>query len=188
MTVVRKVAVLVGSLRKESINLKLAQALARLAPESLELEIIDISGLSFYNEDIEPQPPQTWQDFRARIRSADAVMLVSPEYNRSIPAVLKNAIDIGSRPYGQSVWNGKPTAVITASPGPIGGFGANHHLRQTLVALNMPVLQTPEAYIGRANDLFDEQGHVKDETTRDFLRSVMQSFAEWVHLIKGQQS
>lgn len=176
----RKVAVLVGSLRKDSINQKLAKALSALAAPTLSFDLVEIGQLSFYNEDHEADTPQAWQDFRARIRAADGVLLVSPEYNRSIPAVLKNAIDVGSRPYGKSVWDGKPTAVITASPSPIGGFGANHHLRQTMVSLNMPALQTPEAYIGRADKLFDDQGGIQDASTKEFLGKFLQAFDAWI--------
>lgn len=176
----RNIAVLVGSLRKESINRRLAKALAALAPEGLRLNIVEIGEMPFYNEDDEAQAPQPWRQFREQIRQADGVLFVSPEYNRSIPAVLKNAIDVGSRPYGKSVWDGKPTAVVTASPSPIGGFGANHHLRQTMVFLNMPALQMPEAYIGRADTLFDDQGGIKEASTRDFLTKFLQAFDVWV--------
>lgn len=176
----RNIAVLVGSLRKESINRRLAKALAALAPEGLRLNIVEVGEMPFYNEDDEAQAPQPWRQFRDQIRQADGVLFVSPEYNRSIPAVLKNAIDVGSRPYGKSVWDGKPTAVVTASPSPIGGFGANHHLRQTMVFLNMPALQMPEAYIGRADTLFDDQGSIKEASTRDFLTKFLQAFDGWV--------
>ena len=132
----RDVAVLVGSLRKDSINRKVAAALRELAPASLKLEIIEIGHLPLYNRDQDAKPPAEWAAFRQRIKGADAILFVTPEYNRSVPAPLKNAIDVGSRPYGQSAWNGKPGAVVSASPGAIGGFGANHHLRQSLVFLN----------------------------------------------------
>ncbi|RZL10464.1 MAG: NAD(P)H-dependent oxidoreductase [Rubrivivax sp.] len=176
----KNIAVLVGSLRQDSINRRLAEALAALAPSSLGLNIVEIGQMPFYNEDDEAQAPQAWRDFRDQVRGADGVLFVSPEYNRSIPAVLKNAIDVGSRPYGKSVWDGKPTAVVTASPSPIGGFGANHHLRQTMVFLNMPALQMPEAYIGRADTLFDDQGGVKEASTREFLTKFLQAFDGWV--------
>ena len=133
-----------------------------------------------YNQDLDATPPASWTAFRAAIKAADAVLFVTPEYNRSVPAVLKNAIDIGSRPYGQSVWSGKPGAVVTSSMGGIGGFGANHHLRQSLVFLNVPVMQQPEAYIGGAHELFDANGEVVKETTADFLKSFAQAFAVWV--------
>src|SRR6185436_3661631 len=138
---VRNIAVLVGSLRKESLNRKMANAIRDMAPEQMKLEIVEIGKLPLYNADFEETPPSQWVQFRERIKSADAVLFVTPEYNRSVPAGLKNAIDVGSRPYGKSVWERKPAAVVSVSPGAIGGFGANHHLRQSCVFLNMPALQ-----------------------------------------------
>ena len=177
----RKVAVLVGSLRKESLNRKVANALARLAPDSLSLESVEIGDLPLYNEDLEAgSPPTQWVRFRDEMRSAEAVLFVTPEYNRSVPGLLKNAIDVGSRPYGSSVWAGKPAAVVSVSPGGIGGFGANHHLRQSLVFLDMPVLQQPEAYLGGAGGFFDDQGEVKIEGTRAFLKTIIDAFADWI--------
>ena len=129
----RDVVVMVGSLRKDSINRKVANALVELAPATLKLSIIEIGHLPIYNQDGDENPPAAWTEFRERIRAADAVLFITPEHNRSVPAALKNAIDIGSRPYGKSAWSGKPGAVVSASPGGIGGFGANHHLRQSLV-------------------------------------------------------
>jgi chromate reductase, NAD(P)H dehydrogenase (quinone) len=174
------VAVLVGSLRKDSFNRKMAKALQRLAPPSLRLEIVEIGNLPLYNQDDDANPPAVSAAFKSRIERADAVLFVTPEYNRSVPGVLKNAIDIASRPYGKSAWNGKPAAVITVSPGAIGGFGANHHLRQSLVFLNMPTLQQPEAYIGGAADLFDAQGNLTKESTREFLKKFLDAFAQWI--------
>ena len=176
----RDVAVLVGSLRKDSFSLKLAKALAALAPPQLKLEIVEIRQLSLYNQDDDANPPAEWVAFRDRVRRADAVLFVTPEYNRSVPAALKNAIDVGSHPYGQSAWDGKPGGVISASPGNIGGFGANHHLRQSLVFLNVPVLQQPEAYISGVDKLFDDHGNVADESTRGFLNKYLTTFAAWV--------
>src|SRR5690348_6800740 len=152
----RDVAVFVGSLRRESFSRKMAQVLTGLAPASLKLEIVEIGQLPLYNQDYDDDGtlPAEYAPFRSRVKAADAVLFVTPEYNRSVPAVLKNAIDVGSRPYGQSVWDGKPGAVVSVSPGAIGAFGANHHLRQSLVFLNMPTMQQPEAYIGAANTLF----------------------------------
>jgi chromate reductase, NAD(P)H dehydrogenase (quinone) len=174
------VAVLVGSLRKESFNRKVANALRKMAPASLDLEIVEIGNLPLYNQDDDANPPAASAAFKARIQQADAVLFVTPEYNRSVPGVLKNAIDIASRPYGKSAWNGKPCAVISVSPGAIGGFGANHHLRQSLVFLNMPALQQPEAYIGGAADLFDAQGNLVKESTREFLQTFLTAFAAWI--------
>ena len=182
----RKVAVVVGSLRKGSFNRKMALALEKLAPASLKLEIVEIRDLPLYDEDLEKEgPPQAWLDFRQAIRSRDAVMFVTPEYNRSVPGGLKNAIDVGSRPYGQSVWSKKPCAVVSVSPGGIGGFGANHHLRQSLVFLDMPVLQQPEAYIGGAATLFADDGAITNEGTKKFATGLMQAFAAWIEKVLG---
>ena len=174
------VAVLVGSLRKESFNRKMANALLGMAPPSLALEIVEIRDLPLYNQDDDANPPAASAAFKARIQQADAVVFVTPEYNRSVPGVLKNAIDVASRPYGKSAWNGKPAAVISVSPGAIGAFGANHHLRQSLVFLNMPALQQPEAYIGGAAGLFDDQGKLVNDSTRDFLKKFLDAFAAWI--------
>jgi len=180
MSQVFDVAVVVGSLRKESLNRKVAKAFIQLAPANLKLEIVEIGDLPLYNEEHDSAtPPASYSSFRERIRRADAVLFVTPEYNRSVPGVLKNAIDVGSRPYGKSAWNSKPCAVVSASPGAIGGFGANHHLRQSLVFLNMPVLQQPEAYLGGAGSFFDESGQLS-EKTQPFLQSIIDAFARWI--------
>ncbi len=178
----KQIAVFVGSLRKESFNRKMANVLIALAPEPLKLEIVEICGLSFYNQDFddEKKPPADWSEFRKRVKSFDGVLFVTPEYNRSVPGVLKNAIDVGSRPYGQSVWAGKPGAVISVSPGAIGGFGANHHLRQSLVFLDVPAMQQPEAYIGGAAKLFDANGQITNDATRDVLVKFLDAFSAWV--------
>jgi len=180
MSAVRDIAVFVGSLRKESLNRKLAKALAELAPSSLKLEIVEIGQLPLYNQDFDEDPSPVYVEFRARVRAADGVLFVTPEYNRSVPGALKNALDVASRPYGQSAWNGKPGAVISASPGAIGGFGANHHLRQSLVFLNVPAMQQPEAYIGGADKLFDASGKLANDGTRKFLQQFIEAFANWV--------
>jgi chromate reductase len=180
MDKVRDVAVFVGSLRRDSINRKVAHALSELSPSTLELENVEIGQLPFYNQDEDQNPPAAWTAFRERVKAVDAVLFVTPEYNRSVPAVLKNALDVGSRPYGHSVWNGKPGAVVSASPSAIGGFGANHHLRQSLVFLNVPAMQQPEAYIGQADKLFDERGKLVNEGTRKFLADFMAAFAAWI--------
>jgi chromate reductase len=176
----RDVAVFVGSLRKDSINRKVANALVELAPSTLKLDIVEIGQLPLYNQDEDANPPAAWTAFRQRVKAADAVLFVTPEYNRSVPAPLKNALDVGSRPYGQSGWDGKPGAVVSASPGAIGGFGANHHLRQSLVFLNVPAMQQPEAYIGTADKLFDEKGKLANDGTRKFLQSFLQAFGAWI--------
>jgi len=185
MSVNRNIAVLVGSLRKESFNRKMAHALIELAPSELKLEIVEIGQLPLYNQDLEASPPAPWVGFRDQIRPVNGVLFVTPEYNRSVPGVLKNAIDVGSRPYGQSVWDKKPAGIVSVSPGAIGGFGANQHLRQSLVFLNMPPLQMPEAYIGGADKLFDESGRLTNSSTREFLGKYLQAFAAWVEKIAG---
>ncbi|MBL8551437.1 MAG: NAD(P)H-dependent oxidoreductase [Hyphomonadaceae bacterium] len=182
----RKIAVLVGSLRKGSLNRKVAEAVALAAPGGLEFSFVEIGDLPFFDQDLEGAPPAQWVRFRDQIRAADAVLFVTPEYNRSVPGVLKNAIDVGSRPYGQSVFNGKPAAVISASMGAIGGFGANHHLRQSLAFLNMPTLPSPETYIGVAHELFDEAGALKNEQTRAFLTQFAGAFAGWTETQLGK--
>lgn len=180
MSTPRDVAVIVGSLRKGSFNRQLAVAMAGLAPSSLKLEIVEIGDLPLYNEDVEATAPATWTAFRDRIRKSDAVLFLTPEYNRSVPAALKNALDVGSRPYGKSAWDKKPCGVVSASPGAIGGFGANHHLRQSLVFLNMPVLQSPEAYIGGVDKLFGADGSIANESTRGFISKYLEAYADWV--------
>jgi chromate reductase len=161
------IAVVVGSLRKDSVNRKAALALARMAPAHVNLNITEIGDLPLYDEDVEAAgSPASWARFRDELRASDAVLFVTPEYNRSVPGALKNAIDVGSRPYGNSAWAGKPAAIMSLSPGALGAFGANHHLRQSLVFLDMPILQQPEAYIGNAYSLFDEAGNIRSEERR----------------------
>jgi len=178
----RRVAVFVGSLRTASWSRKVAQALMALAPHALQLEIIEIGQLPLYNQDLDDSghPPAAWTAFRQQVQAYDAVLFVTPEYNRSIPAPLNNAIDVGSRPYGHSVWDGKPGAVVSVSPGAIGAFGANHCLRQSLVFLNVPCLQMPEAYIGGIEHRFDAQGVLSDTSTRAFFQQFMTAYADWV--------
>ena len=175
-----KIGLLVGSLRKESFNLKIAKALITLAPPSLQLELINIANLPFFNEDDEKNPPKVSVDFKNQIKSCDGFIFLTPEYNRSIAPALKNAIDIASRPYGQSAWDKKPCAIISASPGAIGGFGANQHLRQCFVFLNMPCMQQPEAYISQVHTLMDENGVITNEGTKTFLTKFMEAYDGWV--------
>ena len=185
----RDVAVIVGSLRKGSFSRHAAKALVKLAPASLRCEFVEIRDLPLYDQDLDPDaPPRPWVTFRDAVRPKDAVLFVTPEYNRSVPGCLKNAIDVGSRPYGQSVWSKKPCAVVSVSPGAIGGFGANHHLRQSLVFLDMPVLQQPEAYVGGGGDLFTEDGEVTNERTRAFLAGLMTAFAAWIERTAGTRA
>lgn len=176
----KKIGILVGSLRKESFNRKIAKVLVTLAPQTLALKFIEIDNLPLYNQDLDDNPPAPWIDFRKQIKACDGILFATPEYNRSIPGVLKNAIDIGSRPYGQSVWAGKPAAVLSASVSAIGGFGANHHLRQSLVFLDMPTMQQPEAYVGRAAELFDTNGELSNNDTRKFLQKFIDHYTKWV--------
>ena len=183
-----KVAVVVGSLREGSLNRKVARAMCAATPASLDCRLVEIAGLPLYNPDLDENPPQAWTRFRDEIAGSQGVLFVTPEYNRSMPGPLKNAIDVGSRPYGQSVWAKKPAAVATASPGGIGGFGANHHLRQSAVFLDMPMMQQPEAYFGGvSDDKFAEDGSISDEGLRKVVESFGQAFAGWVDLIhKGR--
>lgn len=176
----RNVAVIVGSLRQGSFNRKVALAMGGLAPASLKLNLVPIADLSLFNEDLEANPPAPWVAFREKIKAADAVLFCTPEYNRSVPGVLKNALDIASRPYGKSVWNGKPGAVVSVSVGALGGFGANHHLRQCLMYLNVPAMPGPELYIGKAGTLFDEKGNLTSEETKEHLSKFVNAFAAWV--------
>ncbi|HTE24316.1 NADPH-dependent FMN reductase [Flavitalea sp.] len=178
-----KIAVLVGSLRKEAYSRKTANALIALAPPSLSLEILSIGDLPLYNQDLDDSPPEQWTIFREQLKSFDGVLFVTPEYNRSVPAPLKNAIDVGSRPYGANAWDGKPGAVVSVTPGTIGGFGANHHLRQSLVFLNVPAMPQPEAYIAGAAKLFDGSGQLTNASTGAFLKNFMEAFARWVDLL-----
>ncbi len=175
------VAILIGSLRKESYSRKLGKAFASLAPSDFKLDFVEIGDLPLYNEDLETSnPPAAWTRFREELKKVDAVIFITPEYNRSIPAVLKNAIDVGSRPYGQGVWNGKPGAVVSISQGAIGGFGANHQLRQALVFNDVPTMQQPEAYIGQIQNLLTDDGQPTNDNAKAFFTSIMQSFDKWV--------
>lgn len=176
----RDVVVLVGSLRRESITRKVAKVLVEVAPASLECSFVEIGALPFYNQDLEAQPPTQWVTFRDRVRRASAVLFVTPEYNRSVPGVLKNAIDVGSRPKETNCFAKKPAGIVSVSPGAISGFAANHHLRQMLVFLDMPTLQQPEAYIGNAGKLFNDLGEITVESTREFLKKFMGAFGAWI--------
>lgn len=177
----RDIVVLVGSLRKASFSRKTAAAMREMAGASLGLEIVEIGDLPLYNEDLDAASvPPAWTRFRDRVGKADGVIFVTPEYNRSVPGVLKNAIDVGSRPYGKSVYSKKPAAIVSITPGALGAFGANHHLRQSLVFLDMPTLQQPEAYLSNAGKLFDESGALTSAETRTFLHKYLEAFAAWV--------
>jgi chromate reductase len=176
----KKIAVVVGSLRKDSFSGKIAKAMSQLAEGKLDMEVVEIRDLPLYDEDLETAtPPPAYTAFRERIRAADGILFVTPEYNRSVPAALKNAIDVGSRPYGKAAWTGKPCAIVSQSPGALGGFGANHHLRQSLPFLNMPAMAAPEAYIGGIASKF-EGDQLVDESLRGFLQTFVDGFAAWV--------
>ncbi|APU71031.1 Chromate reductase [Companilactobacillus crustorum] len=175
----KKIAVLVGSLRKGSFSKQIAKNLMKLFPSDYEPEFVEIGNLPLYNEDIDTPEnvPAEYTEFRNKVKDAAGVLFVTPEYNRSIPGGLKNALDVGSRPYGQSIWDKKPAAIVSVSPGAISGFGANHALRQSLVFLNMPILQQPEAYIGNVTQILDEDGNVAEGTV-GFLQSIVDAYVE----------
>ena len=179
-----KIAIVVGSLRRDSINRKIAHSICAFAGERLDCSIVEIGDLPLYNQDHDADPPEAYVRFREQIAAADGILFCTPEYNRGVPGVLKNAVDVGSRPYGQSVWDKKPAAIVSASPGGIGGFGANHQLRQACVFLNMPVMQQPEAYLGRVNDdSFDSDGCLEEGPLKDLVLGLAAAFADWVDLI-----
>ena len=176
----RNIAVIVGSLRKDSFTRKVAQSMIELAPASLAMEIVEICDLPLYNQDDETDsPPAAFTVFRERIKQADGILFCTPEYNRSVPGALKNAIDVGSRPYGNAAYADKPCAIVSVSPGALGGFGANHHLRQMLPFLNMPCMPAPEAYVGMVAGKYEGERLV-DEASRAFFQAFVDSFAAWV--------
>ena len=176
----KKIAIVVGSLRKDSFSGKIAKTMIGLAQGKLDMEIVEIRDLPMYNQDDDTEtPPPAFTTFREQIRAADGVLFITPEYNRSVPGALKNAIDVGSRPYGKAAWTNKPCAIVSQSPGALGGFGANHHLRQMLPFLNMPAMPAPEAYLGGIATKFDGD-QLKDESLRGFLQTFVDTFAAWV--------
>ncbi len=175
----KKIAVIVGSLRRESFNKKMAIVLMALAPKELLLELIEIGDLEMYNQDLDDSPPSSWIIFRKHLTEYDGVLFITPEYNRSVPAVLKNALDVGSRPYGKNIWDGKSGAIVSVSIGSIGGFGANHHLRQMLTYLNVSTMAQPEAYIGDVAKLFNSSGELINESTRQFMLKFLKAFSDW---------
>lgn len=178
-----KIAVLIGSLRKESFSRKIANNIVSLFPSEYEAEFVEIGSLPLYNQDYDDEnnAPAEYADFRNKMKDMDAVLFVTAEYNRSVPAVLKNALDVGSRPYGQSVWDGKPALVVSQSVGNISGFGANHHLRQALTFLNMPTVQQPELYLANSQDLLDEAGNINNKGTIQFLQTAVDTFVELIN-------
>jgi chromate reductase len=180
MTGPHDVVVIVGSLRKESFSLKIANALAKLAPAALKLDVVTLHGISFFNQDLESAPPADWLKFREALQRSNGVLFITPEYNRSIPGVLKNAIDVGSRPYGKSSFNGKPTGIISNSPGPLGGVSAAKHLQNILPGICGPLLQQPEIYLGGVGDAFDDKGALVKESLQTVLKQYIDAFAAHV--------
>ncbi len=186
MSAAREVGVFVGSLRKESWNRKVAHALIAVAPASLSLSFAEIGELPLYNQDLETDsPPKPWADFRQRIRSLDALLFVTPEYNRGLPAVMKNAVDVGSRPYGKSVWDKKPAGVVSVTPGALGAMAAQHQLRQSLVAVGAAAMPLPEMYIANVSTLLGSDGALTNEKTREFFTAYMKALAEWIERLLG---
>jgi chromate reductase len=177
----RRIGVIVGSLRKGSYAGLMARAITELAPAHLALSRIEIGDLPHYNQDLETaNPPPAYTQFRNSIIASDAILFITPEYNRSIPGVLKNALDVGSRPWGKSAWNGKPAGVVSTSPGALGGMAAHHHLRQVLYAVNLAAMAYPEAYMPAVGVLFDENGQLNNAETRQFLGAFLQAFERWM--------
>ena len=174
------IVVIAGSLRKDSFSLKVANALAKLAPASLKLEVVTLAGISFFNQDLEGAPPADWLAFREKLQKSDGVIFVTPEYNRAIPGVLKNAIDVASRPYGKSSFNGKPVGIISNSPGPLGGVSAAKTLQNILPGIAGPILQQPEIYLNAVGDAFDAEGNLAKESLKPVLQAYIDAFAAHV--------
>ena len=172
-----------GSLRRESYNRAALRAATELVPEGATLDVFELDGIPGFNQDAEQNPPAKIVELKRRVREADAILFVTPEYNYSVPGVLKNAIDWASRPYGDSAWNGKPAAMMGASIGAIGTARAQYHLRQMMVFLNMFPINQPEVMIANAQDRFDERGNLTDDATKDFIRQLLQSLVEWTRRI-----
>ncbi|NLZ81457.1 MAG: NAD(P)H-dependent oxidoreductase [Clostridiales bacterium] len=179
------IGVFAGSLRKGAFSKSIADYVTSISPEGYEFKEIEFDDLPMYNPDLDDaeEKPTQWVEFREKVKGLDGFLFITPEYNRSVPGVLKNALDVGSRPYGESVWDGKPAGVISVSPGAYGGFGANHHLRQVMVFLNVLMLQQPEAYLGDIMSVLNEDGVVTDEKTKKFLNDYVDALVKWVDLI-----
>lgn len=175
-----KVGIVVGSIRKNSFSEQLANNIVELFPEGFKAEFIEIANLPLYNQDSDENVPEVYTNFRETVKALDAVVFVTPEHNRSFPAALKNALDVGSRPYGSNVWDGKPALIVSQSPSNLSGFGANHHLRQVLAFLNMPVVQQPEVYIANVMELLGEDGKITNQDTIGFLQTVVDSYVEFI--------
>ena len=176
----KKIAVLVGSLRKGAFSRSVANCVIGLAPDAFDMHIVEIADLPIYNQDYDAMEIDVYTKFRETIKASDAILIVTAEHNRSMPAVLKNALDVGSRPYGKSAWAGKPGAIISQSFGALGGFGANHHLRQVASYLDIRMMNQPECYLGEVMNSMDEKGTITSETTIAFLQKVMDAYEKWV--------
>jgi chromate reductase, NAD(P)H dehydrogenase (quinone) len=180
MATPHSIVTIVGSLRKESFTLKIANALAKLAPSSLKLDVTTLHDISFFNQDLEAAPPADWVAFRDKLQASDGVLFVTPEYNRSIPGVLKNAIDVGSRPYGKSSFLGKPVGIISNSPGPLGGVSAAKHLQNILPGISGPIMGQPEIYLNSVGDCFNDKGELGKEAVQKLLQQYIEAFAAFV--------
>jgi chromate reductase len=180
MATPNNVVVIVGSLRKESFTLKIANALTKLAPDTLKLNLVTLHDISFFNQDLEATPPADWVAFREKLQKSNGILFVTPEYNRSIPGVLKNAIDVGSRPYGKSSFNGKPVGLISNSPGPLGGVSAAKHLQNILPGISGPIMQQPEIYLNGVGDGFDDKGNLVKESLQKVLKQYIDAYAAHV--------
>jgi chromate reductase len=174
------IVTIAGSLRKESFTLKIANALAKLAPASLKLEVMTPHGISFFNQDLEANPPADWLASREKLQQSNGVLFVTPEYNRSIPGVLKNLIDVGSRPYGKSSFLGKPVGIVSNSPGPLGGVSAAKHLQNILPGISGPIMGQPETYLTMVGDAFNDKGELIKEPLQKVLEQFLAAFAAWI--------
>ncbi len=175
--------IIVGSLRQGAYSRQWAENLAEMFPADWETRFIEIGDLPLYNEDYDAEgatPPEEYSRFRQEMSEVDAVLFSTPEYNRTMPATIKNALDVGSRPYGESIWDGKPAFIVSHSVSGLSGFGANHQIRQALVFLNMPILQQPEVYLANSQDLLDD-GKINNEDTKDFLQGAVDAFVEFAN-------
>jgi chromate reductase len=180
MATPHNIVVIVGSIRKESFSLKIANAMAKLAPAALKLDVTTLQGISFFNQDLESAPPADWVAFREKLQKSDGVLFVTPEYNRAIPGVLKNAIDVGSRPYGKSSFLGKPVGIVSNSPGPLGGVSAAKTLQNILPGISGPIMGQPEIYLNGVGDAFDEKGNLAKESLQKVLQQYLDAFAAFV--------
>jgi chromate reductase len=180
MATPHNVVIIAGSIRKESFSLKIANALAKLAPDSLKPDVVTLNDISFFNQDLEANPPADWLAFREKLQKSNGVLIVTPEYNRSIPGVLKNAIDVGSRPYGKSSFLGKPIGIVSNSPGPLGGVSAAKHLQNIMPGISGPIMGQPETYLNGIGDAFDDKGQLSKEALQKVLQQFIDAFAAFV--------